>query len=209
MNDELTILTTEHMALQSARMACLQDIQGRTSMFLTSVSGTLVALGFLGAADHFGPGFVVSALTLLATLWVLGFLTLLRIGQIDFEDVIIAFGIARIRHRYTEIEPSMRDRLVRSIHDDLPGLNAETGGANTRWQGLMPTQSLVSFLASVIAGAEVAVIVTVASHATLRVAAVSGIVAGAVNVLLFTRLTAKVWEKLEQRFPPRYPSPRK
>lgn len=201
------MLTTEHMALQSARLACLQDMQGRTSMFLTSVSGTLVALGFLGAADHFGRGFVVSAVTLLATLWLAGFFTFLRIGQIDVEDVILAFGIARIRHRYTEIEPSLRDRFVRSIHDDLRGLKADIGGTNARWQGLLPTQSLVSFVASAIAGAEVAIIVTAAAHASLVVAVVSGIVAGAINVLLFTKLTGKVWENLEQRFPPHYPSP--
>ncbi|HEY2476163.1 MAG TPA: hypothetical protein VGI19_15350 [Candidatus Cybelea sp.] len=194
------------MALQSARLACLQDMQGRTSMFLTSVSGTLVALGFLGAADHFGRTFVVSAVALLATLWVVGFFTLLRIDQIDLEDLIIAFGMARIRHRYTEIEPSLRDRFVSSIHDDLRGLMAGIGGASARWQGLMPTQSLVSFVASAIAGAEVAVIVTAASHATLPVAVVSGILAGAINVLFFTRLSAKVWENLEQRFPPHYPS---
>ncbi|HEX3368247.1 MAG TPA: hypothetical protein VHS56_01610 [Candidatus Cybelea sp.] len=198
------------MALQSARLGCLQDMQGRASMFLTSVSGTLVALGFLGAADHFGRGFVLSAVTLLATLWVVGFFTLLRIGQIDLEDAIITFGIARIRHRYTEIEPSLQDRFVRSIHDDLRGLSADMGGGNARWwQGLMPTQSLVSFVASVIAGAEAAIIVTITVHAPLLVVAVSGILAGAINVLLFTRLTTKVWKNLEQHFPPHYPSPQK
>lgn len=209
MSDEITILTTEHMALQSARMSCLQDMQGRTSMFLYSVSGTLVALGFLGAAAHFGRGFVVFAVTLLATLWVAGLFTLLRIGQIDLEDAIIAFGIARIHHRYMEIEPAVSDRFVRLIHDDLRGLRADTGAANAWWQGLMPTQSLVTFVSSVIAGAEVAVIVTAAAHATLLVAVVLGILAGAINVLLFTKLTAKVWENLEQQFPPQYPSPRK
>jgi hypothetical protein len=178
-------------------------------MFLTSTSGTLVALGFLGAADHFGRGFEAFAVTLLAALWVLGVFTLVRIGQIGLEDAIAAFGIARIRYRYTEIEPSMKERFVRSIHDDLWGMRADMGGADAWWQGLMPTQSLVSFIASVIAGAEVAVIVTTGSHAALFVAVVSGFAAGAINMLLFTRLAVKVWKNVEKQFPTQHPSPHK
>jgi hypothetical protein len=116
---DLSILTTEHFTLQSGRQLCLQDMQGRSTMFLTAVSASLIAIGFFGTATHFGGGFVVFVLALLASLWVLGFFTFVRIIQAAVEDVIICFGIARIRHRYVEIAPNLSDSFVRSIHDDF------------------------------------------------------------------------------------------
>jgi hypothetical protein len=46
---DLTILTTEHFTLQSARQLCLQDMQNRSTIFMTGLSASLVAIGFLGA----------------------------------------------------------------------------------------------------------------------------------------------------------------
>ena len=99
MSDELTVLTTEHYTLQTARQACLQDMQGRATLFLYSVSAVLVALGFMSSASGSRQQFVVVSVTLLSALWVLGVLTFLRLGQLAVEDTIIVFGISRIRHR--------------------------------------------------------------------------------------------------------------
>lgn len=44
----LTALTTEHFTLQGARAQAANEISSRASLFIFSVSSTLVALGFLG-----------------------------------------------------------------------------------------------------------------------------------------------------------------
>ena len=99
---DLTILTTEHYTLQSARQLCLQDMQSRSTIFMTGLSASLVAISFFGSATQFRGGFVVFVLALLIPLWFAGVLTWTRVVQAAIEDVIISFGMARIRHRYTE-----------------------------------------------------------------------------------------------------------
>jgi hypothetical protein len=206
MSDELTILTAEHATMQAARSACLQDIQGRTTFFLTVVSGTLVALGFLGAANQFGRFFVVFAVTLLFFVWVLGVLTFLRTVQIGVEDTLIAFGISRVRHRYTELAPSVARLFVRSIHDDVAGMRAEMGTTDRWWQALMPTQSLIAFVVSVIGGCAIAVILTFVVHTGFLPAVAGGIAAWALNLFVLTSLSARLWMSVVGRFSALFPT---
>jgi hypothetical protein len=203
---DLTILTTEHLTLQSARQLCLQDMQGRSTMFLTIVSASLIAIGFFGTATHFGGGFVVFVLALLTSLWVLGFFTFVRILQAAVEDVIISFGIARIRHRYTEIAPSLRDSLVRSIHDDFRGINAEMGSKQSWWQRLMPTYVVISFVTSVVSGAVVTFALSEIFRVTPLVQAAAAIATFTINVIGFRIIAGRLWSSVDRGFPARYPS---
>lgn len=203
---DLTILTTEHFTLQSARQLCLQDMQNRSTMFLTAVSASLIAIGFFGSATQFRGGFVIFALALLISLWVFGALTWTRVVQAAIEDVIICFGIARIRHRYTEIAPDVRNLFVRSIHDDFAGINLEMGSTQEWWQKLMPAYIGISFVTSVLAGAAVAFTVNEVAHATLTMQMFAAVAAFAINVLLFRRLALHLWSNVDRFFPSHYPS---
>jgi hypothetical protein len=203
---ELMILTTEHFTLQGSRQLCLQDMQGRSTIFLTVVSASLIAIGFFGTATHFGGGFVVFVLALLTSLWVLGVFTFVRVLQAAVEDLIICFGIARIRHRYTEIAPSVRDSLVRSIHDDFAGINAEMGSNQSWWQRLMPTYVVISFVTSVLAGAEVAFALGEIYRITPTVQAAAAIATFIVNAAGFRIIAGRLWSSIARLFPARYPS---
>lgn len=203
--NELTILTTEHFTLQSARQLFLQ-MQGRSTMFLTIVSASLIAIGFFGNATRFGGGFVVFVLALLTSLWVIGFFTFVRILQAAVEDVIICFGIARIRHRYTEIEPNLRDSLVRSIHDDFRGINVEMGSEQSWWQRLMPTYVVVSFVTSVVFGAEVAFALGEFFRVAPLVQAAAAIATFTINAIAFRIIAGRLWSSIDRGFPARYPS---
>jgi hypothetical protein len=203
---DLSILTTEHFTLQSGRQLCLQDMQGRSTMFLTTVSASLIAIGFFGTATHFGDGFVVFVLALLASLWVLGFFTFVRIIQAAVEDVIICFGIARIRHRYLEIAPNLSDSFVRSIHDDFRGINAEMGSDQSWWQRLMPTYVVISFVASVICGAAVGFALGEIFRVTPLVQAAAAIATFTVNAIGFRIIASRLWSSIRHGFPARYPS---
>ena len=50
----VSFVTTEHFTLQGARASTIAESVGRATMFLTSVSGGLVALGLVATATHIG-----------------------------------------------------------------------------------------------------------------------------------------------------------
>ena len=199
------MLTTEHYTLQGARQACLQDMQGRATLFLYSLSAVMVALGFMASASGSREHFTVFSVTLLSALWVLGILTFLRVGQLAVEDTIIVFGISRIRHRYLELQPTLEGTFVRAIHDDLTGLQDEVGAFRSWWQSLMPTTTVVSFVDSVVGGADLSVILSASLHVSLTVAVVAGVVAGVLNMIVLTLISARLWAGLE-RYPAKFPS---
>ena len=75
----VTFATTEHFTLQGARAATIAESTGRASMFLLSVSGGLVALGFVATATRVGTAFYAFGLVLLPTLTFVGFVTFERV----------------------------------------------------------------------------------------------------------------------------------
>lgn len=209
MSDELLILTAEQSILEDARAACLQDMQGRTTSFLTTVSGTLVALSFLGAASHFGHSFVVFTITLLLFLWIIGMLSFGRIAQIGVEDEIIASGMARIRHRYTELVRSLEDLYAPTVTYDAAAIRRKMGGINRWLQAMLPIQALVSFVVSAVGGCEIAVGLSLVMQAPFAEAIAGGAIAFALNVLALTGLSAKILMSAESRAPALFPASRR
>lgn len=203
---DLTILTTEHFTLQSARQLCLQDIQGRSTIFLTVLSVSLLAIGYFGTATHFGPAYIAFVLVLVSTLWVLGVLTFMRVLQASVEDTIIDYGIARIRHRYTELSPSVAPLFVRTTHDDFAGMNHEMGSTDSWWQQLMPTYVVVSFVTSVLAGSEVAFALGQLLHASIAAQTAAGIATFLINAIVFRAMTIRLFKNVDRFFPSLYPS---
>jgi len=203
---DLTILTTEHFTLQSARQLCLQDIQGRSTIFLTVLSVSLLAIGYFGTATHFGAAYIAFVLVLVTTLWVLGALTFIRVIQASVEDTIIVFGIARIRHRYTELAPNDGRLFVRTIHDDFAGINHEMGSSGSWWQKTMPTYVVISFVTSVLAGSEVAFALGEVFHTGIAAQTMAGIATFAINVAAFRVMTVRLFKNIDRFFPPLYPS---
>ncbi|GEM_PF-3019069 len=64
---ELSLVTTEHFALQGARSATIAESTGRAHVFLGAVSGGLVALGLVATATSVGAAFTALGLVLLPT----------------------------------------------------------------------------------------------------------------------------------------------
>src|SRR5438477_13146114 len=81
----VNFVTTEHFALQSARAATIAESTGRATMFLTSVSGGLIALGLVATATRVGTAFYAFGLVLLPTLTFLGLVTFARSLQTALE----------------------------------------------------------------------------------------------------------------------------
>ena len=117
----LLAMTTEHFTLQTARAVTVSDSNGRTALYLGSLSSSLVALALVAQQLRFGDVFLVFVLTVLPALLFLGLVTYVRVLHNSVEDIIYARAINRIRHYYTELDPARAGYFLLSGRDDVRG----------------------------------------------------------------------------------------
>jgi hypothetical protein len=170
----LTALTTEHFTLQGARSQTVSESASRASLYLFSVSSTLVALGFLGQISTVGDAFKVFALTVLPTLYVLGLFSFVRLVQSVNEDFRYGRAINRIRHHYLELAGDKAHLFVMSAHDDAIGVLANMGIKRSALQAYFTTPTMVAVINSVVGGSAVAIAVGAIADPALGVAAAIG-----------------------------------
>src|SRR4030088_89570 len=76
----LQILSTEHWSLLASRSLAWNESFSRAGMFLTTLSGAIVALGLVGGATGFGEAFTLFALVILPVALFIGVATVMRLG---------------------------------------------------------------------------------------------------------------------------------
>jgi hypothetical protein len=103
----LQILSTEHWSLLATRSLTWNESFSRSSMFLSALSGAVVALALVAQASAFGEAFVVFSLVLLPVVFFIGFGTYVRLVQANLEDARWVSGMNRLRHAYLEIAPEL------------------------------------------------------------------------------------------------------
>jgi hypothetical protein len=155
----LTILTTEHYTLQMVRSATITDAASRAGHLLTTISASMIALGFVAQVVQVKV-LLTLMLVIFGALFLIGLATLFRTVELTIEDVQAGLGINRIRHIYGDLEPSTRDAFVRQVHDDTAGVEADagqTGWRNARRPKLIGTAlgvaGLVNLINGLVAGA--------------------------------------------------------
>ena len=77
----VTVMTTEHFVLQTARSAGIAEVTGRAGFYLAAVSSGLIALAFIGQLSRLGTAFYVFGLAVLPTLAFVGVTTFERAAQ--------------------------------------------------------------------------------------------------------------------------------
>lgn len=172
-NAALTILTTEHYTLQMVRTATITDATGRAGHLLTTISASMIALGFVAQVVPLKV-LLTLMLVIFTGLFLIGLATLFRTVELTIEDVQAGLGINRIRHIYGDLEPSTRQAFVRQVHDDTAGVEADagqTGWRKARRPRLIGTALGVSGLVNLVNGL------------------VAGVIAGAAAGLLDAGLT--------------------
>jgi hypothetical protein len=165
--DDVDLLSTEHWSLLSTRALGWNEMAGRTQMYLTALSGTVVALALAAQGTDFGTQFLWFALGLLPPLLFIGVVTFVRLVYLNREDARWLQGMNRIRHAYVEASPAIERHLVTSPYDDDRGLYqtyAADPPATQDLHALFTTPGMVSVINAVVA------------------AAVSGIAAQALNL---------------------------
>lgn len=152
----LQILTAEHQSLLSARSLAWTESFSRAAMFLSTLSGSIVALSLIGGVDGFRDAFFVVALVVLPVDLFIGLGTWLRMGATNYHDAIAVAGMNRIRAAYLEIAPDLGPYFVMGVHDDAPGIGvtmAVPPGTATFVHLIAGTPTLIMVLNGVLAGA--------------------------------------------------------
>jgi hypothetical protein len=169
----VSFVTTEHFALQSARAATIAESTGRATMFLTSASGGLIALGLVATATGIGTAFYAFGLVLLPTLAFVGLVTYERALQIGLEDFLLARRIGLLREYYFREAPELDEHLV-----SVPLSEVLTAGSLLagRAQSLRTVAGMVGVITAVLAGATAGLVAIAASSNSLAAALISGVV---------------------------------
>ena len=152
----LTALTTEHFTLQSTRAATITESLGRTTIYLGSLSASLVALALIAQGERTGD-FRLIALLILPALIFLGTATFVRILETGIEDAICARAINRIRHYYLEIAGEHSRYFLLGGHDDLEGVFANMGIVASPWRPFFSVASVIAMINSMVLSALVGV----------------------------------------------------
>ena len=151
----LQILTTEHWSLLSTRGMSWNEAFSRTSMFLSALSGAVIALAIVAQATSFDDRFTGFAILLLAPILFLGIATHVRLVEINREDVRWVVGMNLFRHAYLTTAPELRPYFVTGWHDDEAGIMTTfgaTAGPGKFAHEFVTTPGVVAVVSGIVAG---------------------------------------------------------
>jgi hypothetical protein len=203
----LTALTTEHFGLAGTRAQVTGESSGRAALYISAVSSTLVALGFIGQISEVGDAFNVFALTALPTLYVLGVFTFVRTVENGVEDLMMGRAINRIRNYYLQIAGEEARYFMLSGHDDAMGVMQNMGVSLERRQQFFTTGAMIAVINSVVGGAAIAIAVGAFTGAPLGICAGVGGVAAIVSLVQLLRLENRMYHEMGGFSEALFPSP--
>jgi hypothetical protein len=201
------MLTAEHASLSATRSLVWNEVFSRAIMFLTTLSGAIVALALAGQGTGFGRPFIAFALVVLAVVLFLGITTFIRLGASNYHDGQCVVGMNRIRAAYLELAPDLGRYFVMSAHDDPRGVGITMGfppAAIPILHLLSATAGVVSVVNSVIVAAMVglaAVGLNSPVEVALAAAVAAFILSSAGHTLYGRRAVGRGQRRLDVRFP--------
>jgi hypothetical protein len=159
-SEALQILATEHWSLLATRALTYQESLGRVNMFLTILSGAVIALALVAQADHFGTAFISIAIFMLAVVFLVGVFTVARLMALNRDDFRWVLAMNRLRNAYLDLHPELEPHFTTSPYDDLRGalqtLGIEPSGADrlgSMFHGLQTLPGMLSMIVASVGGA--------------------------------------------------------
>lgn len=152
----ITALTTEHFVLQTAANSTTSEAGTRASLYIFSLSSSLVAMGFASRSPAVLAPFMA---IVLPAVFLLGVFTVARLVDSNLESMYFLAGIARIRSYYRTLTPEAAEHFAAQ-----GGRWPEARSTPSLRLGLLvafitTTASMVAFINSVVAGVGVALLV--------------------------------------------------
>ncbi|WP_431279346.1 hypothetical protein [Leifsonia poae] len=169
----LGALSSEQFMLESIAGSTISEGGTRSSIYLSTLSGGLVAIGFASSSPDLLTAF---ALTVLPTIFVLGCFTVVRLVDTSIENIAVSQRIERIRSYYATLGPTAA--IVFAAEDPLT--NGKFGVRYTRWSVLFTMASMIAVVNSVVAGAICALILSLLLGAATPLAVLAGVVFGGI-----------------------------
>jgi hypothetical protein len=147
-------LLTEHFVLQSIRGVTVSESSTRASIYLMTLSSSLVAYGFL-ARSEFAVGYLAVVIPVIV---LLGVFTYERLVQTSLEDVVALQAMQRIRSWYGTLLPGADAYFPQPRGAHAPNEMLDIG-RRASWRGVFFTlSSAVAVVNSIVAGAGTALV---------------------------------------------------
>lgn len=151
----MSALVTEHFVLQTAASATVSEAAARASLYVFSLSSSLVAMGFASRSrEVFAPFITI----VLPAIFVLGVFTVMRLVDTALENMRCLAGIARIRRSYRTLSPEAAVFFA-ACHGRWPeGRSDPALRLGPLMAFLSTSASMIAFINSVVAGVGVALL---------------------------------------------------
>lgn len=207
----ISLLTTEHWSLLSARSLAYNEAFVRAGMFLTFLSMSFVGLALLAQAMSFGTAFLSVAALVIGFDFVVGITTYLRIAGANLDDLRANHGMARIRHAYTQITPIVTPYFTTPTHDDIDAVTTVYGPISESLvgqfaYGLSTSGGMVGMTVAMVGGVLTTVLALLVGVEG-GVAVWIGVVAAVLVIGGIFAYTATVIGREQARFVARFPTP--
>ncbi len=202
----ISMMTTEHYNLQAGRSMTVADANGRTTLFIGTVSGALIAIAFAGQASQMGTAFFMFSLVLFPALVFMGLFTFERVLQSGIEDQIYACGIKLIRQLYLQHAPQMRPYFIFSAYGANGKPLLDTGTNPSWWQVFLTTAGMIAFITSMLVGVFAGLLLAVLTF-PLPVCMSAGIALFLASFAILQSYQWRQWKRLEQKLTLLFPLP--
>jgi hypothetical protein len=148
-------LNNQYFVLQSSRANTVAESGTRATLYVMSLSSTLVAIGFVAQSHSaLGPFLAV----VLPTLFVLGLFTVVRLVDTGVENLSCIRAMDRIRLHYAELGPEA-PQFFGSGPDSAHAALASTAAHRGRRGGLFTIASMIAVVNSVVGGTGITLLV--------------------------------------------------
>lgn len=153
----MSALVTEHFVQQSAASATIAESSSRASLYLLSLSSSLVALGFATQSKQAFPYFVAA---ILPAIFVLGIFSFVRVVDTSMANLSSLRAIVRIRRFYAGLLPEAAkffEQHEATTGDTTTALSF-LGITRSRTTALFSMASSLAAINSLVAGAGVVIL---------------------------------------------------
>jgi hypothetical protein len=172
----MSALGTEYFVLQSTASSTISESGSRVSIYLSSLASGLVAIGFASSSPR---AFASLVFTVLPTVFILGWFTIVRLIDTSVANVVSLRRMELIRRYYAALAPLAPPYFDA---DDAPA--GDHSVRYGRWSFLFTMASMVIVVNCVLGGATIALLCDLAFKVPLPAAAGIGVAAGLVMLAL-------------------------
>ncbi len=179
----ISALTTEHVVMQAVIATTNSEAASRASIYLISLSSSLVAMGFVvQSPDAFLPFVAI----VLPTVFMLGVFTILRLIDIAAENMLAYIAIARVRARYRAIDDEATQFFAAECGRWPENMKAAVSLRVGPVVGYLTAGAvMIAFVNAMVGAATLALFAHRLLDATIPLAALLGLVAAVILLVLF------------------------